>query len=268
MGAEALRLGGASSGAVLGALIWVGFKELGVWGVLKFQSHAAVFVVVVVVCAVAGGIPLMRRGLWAAAALTAVLLAVVALTPLAHTLTRSMVRVDPAPAGKLDAVVVLSGGVTADNRMLSQTLDRLLKGLEVVRDGRASALVLSRETLMRSGRIVSDSADEAGILSLVGVQVPVYFIDAATSTRDEALRVNALTERSAWKRIGLVTSPLHTRRACAVFERVGFAVTCIPSDSRESSVRNLDTVEDRLHAFQGWLYETAGATDYRMKGWI
>jgi uncharacterized SAM-binding protein YcdF (DUF218 family) len=178
------------------------------------------------------------------------------------------VRADAIPSEKLDAIVVLSGGLTADSAMEPQTLDRLLKGAELIRQGKASALVLSRETWVRTGRRVTDSADQARVLELTGVSVPVFIVDSVSSTHDEAQRVKRVPASSAWKRIGLVTSPLHTGRACAVFERAGFTVTCIPAVSRDRSIRNLDTPGDRLRAFQGWLYEMAGTTNYRMKGWL
>lgn len=262
------RVTGALSGAIIGGLTWAGLEELGFWAALKSDLYVGPLAIAIVIGAVAAGVPLLRRVLWVGAGLTVFFLAVVGYTPLAGALAQPMVRTDSAPLEKLDAIVVLSGGVTGDNAMSSQTLDRLLKGAELAREGRAPALVLSRETFTKNGRTVTDSADEVAVLALTAPSVPVFFIDSASSTHDEALRVKRLRGESNWKRIGLVTSPLHSRRACAVFERAGFVVTCIPAVSRDRSIRNLDSPGARLQAFQGWLYEMAGTTNYRLKGWI
>jgi uncharacterized SAM-binding protein YcdF (DUF218 family) len=262
------RLNGVLEGAIIGALLWAGLEELGVWAALKSDFYIGPLALSIIIGGVAGAIPLLRRVLWVGAAVTVLLLAIVSYTPLAGALAHPMVRADTAPAGKLDAIVVLSGGVTGDSAMSTQTLDRVLKGAQLAREGRAGALVLSRESLRRSGRAVTDAEDEASVLALVQPAVPVFFIDSASSTRDEALRVKRLNSNTSWKRIGLVTSPLHSRRACAVFERAGFVVTCMPAASRDRSIRNLDAPADRLRVFQGWVYEMAGTTNYRLKGWI
>jgi uncharacterized SAM-binding protein YcdF (DUF218 family) len=66
----------------------------------------------------------------------------------------------------------------------------------------------------------------------------------------------------------VVTSPFHSRRACAVFEKVGFAVACLPADSRDLPVSRIITPKDRLRAFQLWIYEVAGDIRYRQRGWL
>ena len=96
----------------------------------------------------------------------------------------------------------------------------------------------------------------------VGVVAPVH------STRDEALRTAALARRAGWRTVAVVTSPLHTRRACATFERVGLAVVCVPSEERSFALRHLRSPGDRLEAFGYWLYETLGWLEYRRRGWV
>ncbi len=248
--------------------MWAGLDLLGVWSALKLDFLVGALAVALIAGAIAGLWPTARRLLWILAGLVVLALALVSFTPIAPALAHPLVRADSISSGKLDAVVSLSGGITGDNAMDSQSLDRLLKGLEVLRGSAGSALVISRETFSRGGRVLSDSADQARVLWLTGVTAPVLYIDSATSTRDEALRVRRLPAARAWKRIALVTSPLHTRRACAVFERVGFTVTCIPAESRERTIKNVESAGERLEVFQGWLYEFAGTTKYRMKGWI
>jgi uncharacterized SAM-binding protein YcdF (DUF218 family) len=88
------------------------------------------------------------------------------------------------------------------------------------------------------------------------------------STHDEAVRALALVRARNWKRIVLVTSPLHTRRACATFEKAGVVISCTPSNTRAFALGALGSPMDRVRAFQVWLYELAGTLRYRQLGYI
>jgi uncharacterized SAM-binding protein YcdF (DUF218 family) len=50
---------------------------------------------------------------------------------------------------------------------------------------------------------------------------PTLAISPAASTREEALSVARLVADHRWSRVILVTTPLHMRRAAAVFHRAG-----------------------------------------------
>ena len=82
------------------------------------------------------------------------------------------------------------------------------------------------------------------------------------------MRIAALARRNGWSRIVLVTSPFHSRRACATFEKTGIKVSCVPSDSRDIAVRSLTGSENRLLAFGMLIYEIAGTIRYRQAGWL
>jgi len=171
--------------------------------------------------------------------------------------------------GPADAIVVLSGGITADGTLHPQATDRLLKGLELLVRGVAPTVVVTREDRNFGGVRVTSQADQQRIASLTGAAIGrVVYAGATQTTRAEALRIRALAQSAGWKRIVLVTSPLHSRRACAVFEHVGFTVTCVPSESRDLAVGRMITAEDRLRAFQLWIYEVAGTIRYRQRGWL
>lgn len=259
------RLVLAISGAILGGLLSVAFDALGFYDILKWDISPLLWLVPLGALV---GITRARPALWIANGLALLLIATASFTPLSSFLIRGMVRQDTLPTAPPGALVVLSGGTTGDNMMNSATLDRLLSGAEMSKSGGAGALVLSRETIVRHGRTISDSADQARVLGLVAVGVPVFYIDSAKSTRDEALRVKRLAAGKGWRRIALVTSPLHSRRACGTFEAAGFLVTCLPSGFREGALSHLDEPEDRLRAFRGWFYEFAGTMKYRMSGWL
>jgi hypothetical protein len=62
---------------------------------------------------------------------------------------------------------------------------------------------------------------------------------------------------------------MHTRRACASFEAVGFEVVCVPSRMRGAAGRIISpSPRFRLAAFGEWVYEVAGIAKYRTLGWV
>jgi uncharacterized SAM-binding protein YcdF (DUF218 family) len=115
---------------------------------------------------------------------------------------------------------------------------------------------------------VTSDADQQRVVGLLNPPARLLIVDSVFSTRDEAVRMAALARPLGITRIALVTSPLHTRRACATFEKVGFRVTCVPSESREAALESLREATDRVRALQLTLYEWAAFVKYRARGWI
>jgi uncharacterized SAM-binding protein YcdF (DUF218 family) len=68
--------------------------------------------------------------------------------------------------------------------------------------------------------------------------------------------------------IALVTSPMHTRRACATFEKLGFRVVCVPALERDHDTWHPVTAEDRLAAWRAYLYERLAWVEYSYRGWV
>jgi uncharacterized SAM-binding protein YcdF (DUF218 family) len=248
--------------ALLAALLVLLAAAFGVFEVLGFARF--VWPTLAVASAVAALVAGRRtlRVLRLLALLGAMLIGVVAYTPLTRTLVRPLVRTDAIPPVAHDAIVVLAAWVDRDGHLNAAALDRLLTGATLHRRGVAARLILSR--VSNDGR--STDEDQRRVLALLGDSVAVTIIDSVFATRDEAVRAAAL--RPPVRRIAVVTSPLHTRRACAAYEKVGFVVTCVPSESRDLPLRSLDRAEPRVRAFQQWLYETLATAWYRRNGWI
>jgi uncharacterized SAM-binding protein YcdF (DUF218 family) len=183
------------------------------------------------------------------------------------TIGKPLIRYDSVRS-RLDAVAALSASVTPEGWLRSESLDRLLSGLDLQRSGAAPILMVSRERARVGGRVVSDSADLARIVSLTGTSAVVLFVDSVVTTRTEALRMKKIADAHGWRRIAVVTSPLHTRRACATFEAVGFQVVCVPAALRGSGLDPRSNPEDRFRGFRSWLYETFATDSYRRRGWI
>ena len=193
---------------------------------------------------------------------------VVAYTPLVAHPARSLVRNDPLPPSA-DAIMVLSAGTNDDGTISPQALDRMLSGLELYNRGIAPVLMVSREAYIIDGRIVTSREDQERIASLSPTALSNLVVAGIThNTHDEALRARDVFRARHWKRIVVVTSPFHTRRACATFERVGVLVSCRASISRNRGLGDLSSPDGRVRTFQVLLYETLGTIRYRQLGWI
>ena len=176
------------------------------------------------------------------------------------------IRTDPVPQSA-DAVVVLSGGVTTDGYLNGQGIDRTLKAVTLVDAGIAPVLLFTREERKAKGMTSTNAGDQVRFSRLAHLN-RVLTTRPVKSTHDEALAVADIARHRGWTKIVLVTSPFHSRRACATFEHVGLTVSCVPSDSRDVAINRLVYPRDRLIAFGLWLYETAGTLRYRQLGWI
>jgi uncharacterized SAM-binding protein YcdF (DUF218 family) len=209
----------------------------------------------------------LRPLVWVPAGIVAAICIVVAYTPIVSTLAGPLIRKDPLPS-RVDAVAVLGMGLTPDAMMRSESLDRLLTGLSLATHGLSSVVLVSREQRRFGGRSVSDSADLQSIAALAGVKARVIFVDSVVTTRTEAMRMSAIARANRWSSVAVVTSPMHTRRACATFEAVGLHVVCVPASVRGSGLYPGANAEDRLRAFRSWLYEVFASSSYKSHGWV
>jgi uncharacterized SAM-binding protein YcdF (DUF218 family) len=256
----------ACFGATCALLMWLIFGAL--TGLGKLSSW--IFPVAVIIALIGAVVGLTRAAiaLWTLTALSVVAFCVVAMTPFVTSIlpTSALVRRDNLPANRLDAVIVLSGGITPDGLLMPEPLDRLLTGLELMRDGVAPVLVVTEPQRSRNG--VTAAADQARLRALVARPFAMLTVDSVHTTHDEAVNSWRLLQPRGALHVAVVTSPLHTRRACATFEKVGFSVTCVPAISRVYSVRIASNGAERLVLFREWLYERAAWIEYRARNWV
>jgi uncharacterized SAM-binding protein YcdF (DUF218 family) len=252
---------------VLGLFAGLLIKELGVF---ELGGITAVLLVVFVCGLVGLGMDSVGLGRWLAPfdlVLLGVLL-VIATTPAIVAPARRWVRNDPLPRTPVDAVVVLTGGLTADSSLGTAGTERLLSGLDLVRAGVAPRIVTTRVRGIFHGRVINTDAGQRRLVHLAGLDSVWTVVDSVPSTRGEALRTAQLLFPSGKRTVAVVTSPMHTRRACATFEGVGFKVTCVAAKGLQFSIVNSMSQEDRLDAFREYVYEHVGMLKYRMKGWL
>jgi len=203
----------------------------------------------------------VRWTLWLVAVGLAVLVLVAAYSDVFVAPGNALVRRDPL--GKADAVVVLSGGVTYDGKLDGMSLQRTLDAMGLVRAGWAPVLI---RTCTMEGTPPPDE-DVRYFADLYG-GVAVEVVGPIGNTQAEATKTAELAAERGWSSIILVTSPIHSVRAAATFEKLGLRVISAPCWERDYSLRRPRHPCDRLDLFRRYVYEVIGWQIYRMRGWV
>ena len=163
-------------------------------------------------------------------------------------------RQDQMPASAPQVVIALSGGVKKDGHLNRTSADRLLTAIRFAQQHGATLVTTNIQD--EDHPELTSNADQRRIIDSAGysakwIALPGY----ALTTRDEAERFRKMVQPTS---IALVTSRLHTRRACKTFETLGYTVTCISS--------GLDGAWWRIP--YSVAYESAAWIKYNAKGWI
>lgn len=256
---------GLVAGALFGMLLW----ELGVWS-LKGETLPIPGVLVSALAGAVGSVSVrFTRYLLAVDIALLCAMWLLAFTPVMTSLSIHGIRADSLPAGGVDAVVVLAANVTTGKSLSDIGADRLLTGIELVRRGVAPRLLTTRVTFHRSGLAFTSDADQQRLVELAGVRDRWILVpDPVRNTHDEALAMDRRLRPLGARSIALVTSPWHTRRACATFEHVGFRVFCVPALERGAQTNKPLFARDRLMSFRFYLYEQIGFLEYWRRGWV
>ncbi|HSD67871.1 MAG TPA: YdcF family protein [Vicinamibacteria bacterium] len=204
----------------------------------------------------------LRRLAGGAVALLALLWLAVAFTPLTSWLAEGLVRRDPVEAA--DAVFVFASRVQEDGDPTTDAMSRLLKGVELVAEGRAPRLLVSE---------LSPPAGPYAPLARAWLEEfarrgEVVSVGRILNTRDEAVAVARLCRERGWARVLAVTSPTHSRRAAAALEREGLVVFSVPSVETRFDLERLHWPGDRREAFAAVAHERLGLVVYKRRGWI
>jgi uncharacterized SAM-binding protein YcdF (DUF218 family) len=201
----------------------------------------------------------LRQWVAAGAGVLVVLWCVVAFTPLSSWLADGLRRQDPVESA--DAVLVLAAGRRADG---SGALTRLLHGVELLAEGRAPKLVVTD-----AGPTDPSYAEEArSLMARLGLKQELQVLPPAKNTRQEALALADLYRKQSWKRVLVVTSPAHSRRAAAALEHEGVDVISSPSREMRFNFQALESWSDRLRAFGTLIHERLGLWVYDRRGWL
>jgi uncharacterized SAM-binding protein YcdF (DUF218 family) len=253
------RLGvGLTAGALAGLLT----VDLGLPALLSYLGDRTYLVPSAAALGALLWLTPLRRVAGAAVALLALLWLVVAFTPVTSWLAEGLVRRDAVEAA--DAVYVFSSRVQEDGDPTSDAMSRLLKGVELVAEGRAPRVLVS-ELAPPAGPYAPLARAWVAELAPRGEVVAVGRI---RNTHDEAVAVAKLCRERGWSRVLAVTSPTHTRRAAAALEKEGLVVFAVPSMETRFDLERLQWPGDRREAFAAVAHERIGLVVYRRRGWI
>jgi uncharacterized SAM-binding protein YcdF (DUF218 family) len=250
------------TGLALGALAGALLRDLGLAGLVSFWGERAWLVPLF---GLAGGLVALTRlravPAWGAALAFAVW-ATVCVTPLSRALTEGLVRRDVLKAG--DAVLVLSSRLQLDGDPTPQAESRLLGGIELLAQDLAPRLVLTEQL----PPMPAYAPLARRLLQRFRIDREVLAVGPIRNTHEEAVAVARLAREHGWRTLLVVTSPTHTRRACAAVEREGIEVTCVPAVETRFDLETLDGAADRLAAFDQALHERLGFWVYRRRRWV
>ena len=195
----------------------------------------------------------------------------------------------PTTLPRLDAVVVLGGGVLpalAPRPMaeVGPAGDRVLYAARLYHAGVAPVLILSGARVSPEGTRFPDEATAMQeIFTMLGVPPTALILEReATNTYENARACRMIITERRFQRIGLVTSAQHMPRAVAVFRAQGIEVVPLPTDYTVSDAQ----WRDRWRADPAvWVFnlvprlssmaELGAALDeylaiavYRLRGWL
>jgi uncharacterized SAM-binding protein YcdF (DUF218 family) len=225
-----------------------------------------------------------QRGFAAATAGLALFVFAIGGTDLSGVLLRSLERpyvgMKPAdlPAG--DAVVVLGGGFEPSlhevaNLHLTPAGDRIVMGLELIRLGKAPVLCIGGSSAFLSGEhFVESEVVRRALIERQVTSAEIIALGYCLNTWDEAVQVRELATAHGWRRVLLVTSANHMRRAAATFATAGVPVVPVPCNFQ--ALNGNPSRPWRLTPpgyggfvrFSTWMHEILGWWAYRAKGWV
>jgi uncharacterized SAM-binding protein YcdF (DUF218 family) len=247
-------------GCVLGALAGFITRDLDLPALISFEHPQEPLVIFAAVLGLILGITRFRGLLAAATVALGLLWVTVAFTPLSGWLAQGLTRREMVEDA--DAVFVSFAGLRPGAQRMSEVQSRVLHGAELVARGKAKALVVVESSLVPSVATARDLMDRLG---LPGEPLVAGHAD---NTREEAMAVAAMAREKGWKLVLLVTSPIHSRRASAAFEKQGITVVSTPSVESRFDLDSLDTSLDRLAAFGSVIHERLGIWVYARRGWL
>ena len=215
--------------------------------------------------------------------IAAIVLLLVFTNPLLFRSVMSGWENDPVPShavqNRADIVVVLGGMAayheTSERIKFHGSVDRLLQAIALYRKSIVNKIVISggNPNIIRKERPESEYLKE--YLKLIGIPGKEIFIEnKSKNTYQNAQFTAELFEDMHWdKRIILVTSAIHSKRARLCFEKVGFTVTSYDADPMKS-VRAVTIKEvfvpdiGVMGAWKSLFREWIGLLAYKIKGYI
>jgi uncharacterized SAM-binding protein YcdF (DUF218 family) len=178
-----------------------------------------------------------------------------------------------------DAIVVLGGGIggPAPPRIaldLSDAADRVLHAARLYRAGKAPMVLVTGGAIPWLGSDIPEAVSMQALLVEWGVPGEAIIAESASrNTYENAVFSKQLLAEHGLRRVLLVTSVLHMRRALATFQSAGIDAVPAATDYTVTyrdwrtvidflpDARALSHTTDAIREYVGYAY-------YRWKGWI
>lgn len=174
-----------------------------------------------------------------------------------------------------DAIVVLGGILGprtepgyAPNWL--ETSERFEAALVLMKAGKAGKLIFTGARMEWQGRVSTEGDELKRLAAERGIPAAdILVTDYVANTADEAAVTAGLAKANGWKRVILVTTGWHMRRAAFLFTKAGVNFTPYPVDFRRDRTRKIDTLDfvPRAEAWENTetaIRETYGFWFYRM----
>ena len=169
-----------------------------------------------------------------------------------------------APPVPADAIVVFAGGVGESGQAGGGYQERVQTAVRLYQSGFASHLIFESGFVFafREAEIMRDLAVSLGV-----PPSDIVIETKGANTYDDVVRVHALLQEHRWRKILLVSSPYHMRRAVLTWKKQAPDVDVVPSPVPQSQFYTHGRGAS-LDQLRGLAREYAALAAYWWKGWL
>ncbi|MBI4342347.1 MAG: YdcF family protein [Candidatus Omnitrophica bacterium] len=167
----------------------------------------------------------------------------------------------PQPA---DAIVVLAGGVGESGKAGGGYQERIKRAVDLYRTGYAPRLIVSSgyTFVFREAEVMKELAVRLGV-----PEAAILLETDASNTVEHVRLTRDILQQAGWRRILLVSSPYHMRRALWTFRRQAPGLTVMPTPVTGSQFYAHERGAS-LEQILGILQEYAAIVWYWWSGWV
>lgn len=168
----------------------------------------------------------------------------------------------PEPA---DAIIVFGGGVGESGRADDSSYqDRVEKAIDLYRGGFARSVVFSSGFvyIFKEAEVMKALASSQGV-----PPADVVLETQASGTRESVLLVRDIAKRYGWRRVLLVSSPYHMRRATLTWRKLAPEIEVVPAPATRSQFYDHDFGASP-EQIRGIAKEYVALAYYWVNGWL
>lgn len=177
------------------------------------------------------------------------------------SLEAPFVAVDVYQQEPFDAILVLGGGVSGGGAyaQLSESGDRPIVAARMYKRGLSKLLVTSGSSIPGMNSQIDVAATTSIIWNDLGIpDEAIVRVPNPKNTSEEIHEFSQLAKARGWKRVGLITSAFHMRRAMKLAEANSIKMVALPTDFK--GLRSYDGV-------LSWIPDATGFTKSQKACW-